>query len=146
MNRDRLKALVMKHEGLRLRPYKDTVGKLSIGYGRNLDDTGISEAEAEYLLDNDIARSVRDCRGFPWFNGLSDARQNVVASMVFNMGLSRFIQFKRLISAIENQQWDVAANEMLSSKWAGQVGRRAVELSNIMATDLEPALSVSLDS
>ena len=146
MNRDKLKSLVKKHEGLRLKPYRDSVGKLTIGYGRNLDDTGISEAEAEYLLDNDIARAVRDCRGFPWFNDLSDARQNVVASMVFNIGISRFIQFKRLISAIENQQWDVAANEMLSSKWAGQVGRRAVELSNIMATDAEPPLQGLLDS
>lgn len=146
MNRDTLKALVKKHEGLRLKPYRDSVGKLTIGYGRNLEDVGISEAEAEYLLDNDIARAVRDCRGFPWFNDLSDARQNVVASMVFNMGVSKFSQFRRFILAIESEQWEAAANEMLSSKWAGQVGRRAVELSNIMATDAEPPLQGPLDS
>ena len=48
--------MLKRHEGLRLKPYQDTIGKLTIGYGRNLDDRGISKEEAEYLLRNDISR------------------------------------------------------------------------------------------
>lgn len=49
-----LKDMLIRHEGLKLKPYRDTVGKLTIGAGRNLNDLGISEREAMFLLDNDI--------------------------------------------------------------------------------------------
>src|SRR5574337_984144 len=120
--------LLKKHEGLRLKPYKDTVGKLTIGYGRNLDDKGITLEEAEYLLANDIAAVTLACREtFSWFSFLSQNRQAVIIDMVFNMGISRFLGFKKMIQAIRDKDFDTAASEMLGSVWSKQVGHRAEE-------------------
>jgi len=125
--------LLIKHEGLRLKPYRDTVGKLTIGVGRNLDGVGITREEALYLLHNDIERVRKEVEtAFQWYRGLNKARMDVVFSMVFNLGLSRFKRFKKLIRAIGVANWDWAADEMLDSKWAKQVGRRASELARMM--------------
>lgn len=130
---EQLRDLLTKHEGLRLKPYKDTVGKLTIGIGRNLDDLGISKEEALFLLENDIARVIAQCRqSFPWFDSLSPRRQAAIASMVFNLGLRGFMGFKKMITAIEQGDFDMAAIEMLDSKWSEQVGQRATELAHII--------------
>lgn len=128
-----LKDLLIKHESVRLKPYTDTVGKLTIGVGRNLDDKGISYAEAMALLDKDIADTTNDCvHAFPWFSGLSEPRQWVVLSMVFNMGLAGFQNFKRMIACLELGDHDGAAHEMANSRWAKQVGSRSTELQAMM--------------
>lgn len=133
MNRESLKQLLIYHEGLRLKPYKDTRGLITIGFGRCLDTTGISETEAHYLLDNDIAKAVSYCReAYTWFNGLDDTRQNVIVSLIFNLGAAGFAEFKKLIAAVELKDFNTAANEILLSRFAGQVGKRAVELSTMM--------------
>lgn len=130
-----LKDLLMKHEGLRLRAYKCTAGKTTVGYGRNLDDKGITQEEAEFLLDNDIKAVISSCREtFVWFIFLDNVRQAVVADMVFNLGLGRFLGFKNTIAAIRDKEWDKAAEGMLNSLWAKQVGNRAVELAEMMKT------------
>jgi len=127
--------LLIKHEGLRLKPYRDTVGKLTIGVGRNLDDVGITREEARFLLDNDIARAdVELRRNFLWFPGRNKVRNAVLINMVFNLGISRFKRFKKLIAAIERRDWDRAGKEMLDSRWAQQVGGRAKELARQMLT------------
>lgn len=133
MNRDALKALLMRHEGLSLRVYKDSQGLDTIGFGRCLETVGISEAEAMIMLDNDIAKVVAYCRqAFTWFNSLDDSRQNVVCSMVFNLGALGFSEFKKMIAALAAKDFDEAANQMLLSKWAAQVGPRATELAQMM--------------
>lgn len=132
MNRERLLDTIMRHEGLRLYPYKDTVGKLTIGVGRNLDDNGISETEALYMLNNDIDDVVEEAKSFWWWEELDDVRQEVVLNMLFNLGLPTFKQFINTIKAIEEQNWNRAAKEMLDSRWAKQVGVRAIELSDAM--------------
>ena len=133
MNRESLKALLIKHEGLRLKPYVDTRGNATIGVGRNLADVGISPQEANYLLDNDLSRVVAQCRlEFPWFNALCDTRQNVISSMVFNLGIKKFKGFVNLLEAIKMKDFETAANEMLMSAWSAQVGARALELTNMM--------------
>ena len=136
-----LRDLLIKHEGTgrkrggRFFPYEDSVWKLTLGYGRNLEDIGISEEEAGVLLDNDIARVVAECRrSFGWFDGLDEVRQHVIISMVFNVGRPGFLGFKKMISAIEKSDWQMAAIEMLDSKWSEQVGRRATELAQMMKT------------
>lgn len=130
---EKLKNILVRHEGLRLKPYKDTVGKLTIGVGRNLDDVGISEDEAMYMLDNDVDRVLVECRReWPWFDGLNETRRIVLASMVFNMGLPRVRGFKKALAAMEAGDWKAAADEMLDSRWAVQVGRRATELAQMM--------------
>ncbi len=129
----RLHEMLIRHEGLRLKPYRDTVGKLTIGIGRNLDDVGITREEAMTLLNHDIAKVQREVqKAFPWFSGLNGVRKNVVSNMVFNLGLPRFRQFRKAIAAIKANQWDEAAKQMLESRWARQVGRRARELARMM--------------
>lgn len=128
-----LKELLIKHESKRLRPYKCPAGKLTIGVGRNLDDKGITEEEAMYLLDNDIKDIISSCREtFSWFAFLDNVRQAVVVSMIFNLGLGGFLGFKNTIAAIREKDWNRAADNMLQSKWAEQVGNRALELAEMM--------------
>jgi len=133
MNLKRLKETLIKHEGLRLKPYYCTAKKLSIGIGRNLDDVGISKDEALYMLDNDIKKAVIQIKDkFPWFDSLSPVRQEVVVNMVINLGINGFSKFKNTIHFLETSQFKQAAIEMLESLWADQVGERAKELSKMM--------------
>jgi len=112
------------HEGLRLKPYKDTVGKTTIGYGRNLDDVGISHDEASMMFGNDVARAEEDCRNrFAWFAGLDPVRQDVIVNLVFNMGIGGVLGFKRMIAAIVAENWTQAAWELSNSAWRQQVGQ-----------------------
>jgi len=124
-----------RHEGLRLKPYKDTVGKTTIGVGRNLDDVGITKDEALMLLKRDM-QIARDelLFAFPAFNSMSDARLDVLVNMVFNMGITRFKKFKNTIAALVEHDYSLAADEMLDSRWARQVKGRAIELSEQMRT------------
>jgi len=123
----------MQAEGLRLKPYTDTTGHLTIGYGRNLDSVGISALEAEVLLDHDLYTAETECRkAFTWFEGLSELRQRVITEMVFNLGLPTFQQFTRTIAAIQAKDYHAAATEMLDSTWAKQVGGRAARLADGM--------------
>jgi len=132
---DELRDQLIKHEGLRLKPYLCTAKKLTLGIGRNLDDVGITKEEALYLLDNDIMRVVREAHyHFPVIETLDTVRADVIYNMLFNMGVSRLRQFKKMWTALEAQDWDKAADEMLDSKWAYQVGYRANELANQMRT------------
>ena len=128
--------MLIKHEGLKLRPYRDTVGKLTIGTGRNLDDVGITKEEADYLLYNDIYRIEGEIiNKLPVYSTLSDNRKIVLMNMGFNLGINGLLKFKKMIAAIENKEWIIAASEMLNSKWARQVKGRAIELAEIMRTD-----------
>ena len=126
--------LVKAHEGLELKPYTDTVGKLTIGYGRNLSDRGLSEAEAEHLLINDLRIAEEDARSLsgPIWDYLSLDRKAVLVDMAFNLGKQRLKGFKRMWAALYNNNYDEAAKEMLDSYWAMQVGQRALNLANIM--------------
>lgn len=133
MNRDLLKQQLIRHEGLRLSPYSDTVGKTTIGVGRNLDDNGITEAEALLMLDGDIERSERELdRITPWWRQMTDARQRALLDMHFNMGTRSLLTFRNTLAAMERGDYALAADAMLQSKWAGQVKGRAVELAAMM--------------
>lgn len=128
-----VRALLKKHEGLSLKPYRDTKGLITIGVGRCLDRIGITEAEANYLLSGDLVRVGGHCMKYlPWFRDLNPARKAVIISMAFNLGLAGVLKFNSMIQAIEDKRWALAAAEMLNSKWAQQVGQRAVELAHMM--------------
>jgi len=129
---DQLRAMLVRHEGLQLKPYKDSVGKLTIGVGRNLEDDGISERESYMLLDNDIMSHTIDAQKLPVFTALDPVRQDVLIDMVFNMGIRRVQGFKKMLAALSVKDWEEAAAEMRSSKWAVQVGARARELAAMM--------------
>lgn len=123
----------MKHEGVRAKPYIDTVGKLSIGVGRNLDDVGLRPDEIDYLLANDTAVAINDARFLcDDFDALSPNRQRVLVSMAFNLGRSRLAGFRKMFAAIDAGDFAEAAKQMLDSRWASQVGKRARELASMM--------------
>ncbi len=139
IDRDAMVRQLRLHEGERLKPYRCTAGKLTIGVGRNLEDRGITAAESAMLLANDIAAMERDLqRALPWAARLDEVRQRVLLDMAFNLGLGGLLSFKRTLGAIQAGQYQQAATMMLDSKWAGQVGRRAERLSRMMATGKDP--------
>lgn len=122
-----------KHEGLRLKVYADPVGILTIGYGRNLEGKGISQQEAQLLLQHDLADAERDCReSFEWFDDLNGPRQTVLIEMCFNLGPTKLRGFGRTLKAMKEGRYADAASHMLQSKWAAQVKERAVLLSDVM--------------
>ena len=134
-----LKDQIVRHEGLRLKPYKDSVGKLTIGVGRNLDDNGISKSEAMLMLDNDILTATVELNiALPWTMDLDWPRRAVLINMTFNMGMTRLLGFQDTLAAIQDGHWQKAHDHMLASKWARQVGPRAIELSRIMLSGEMP--------
>jgi lysozyme len=135
MDIQRLVTQLTTDEDKRHKPYRDTVGKLTIGVGRNLDDRGLSDDEIAYLLANDIKIVEKELdREIPWWRGLNDARQNVLANMAFNMGVPSLLAFKNTLLSMRNGSYNQAADGMMSSKWATQVGDRAKRLARQMQT------------
>lgn len=117
---------LIRDEGLKLKPYRCTSNKLTIGIGRNLDDNGITEAEARYLLHNDLGRAVDELdRSIPWWKALPDAQKNGLVNMLFNMGWSRLSGFEKMLAALEVGDYATGAAEALNSRWAVQVGDRS---------------------
>lgn len=126
---------IKKHEGFRSKPYRCPAGKLTIGYGRNIEDNGITEAEASFLLANDVQKCRYECEStFPWFAKMDKSRRSVIVEMCFNLGIKRFLGFKKMLAACARGDYGVAADEMLDSLWARQVGNRAKKLANVMLT------------
>lgn len=118
---------IYKHEGMKLKPYRCTAGKLTIGCGRNLSDKGISIDEALYMLDNDLRECEADLKIiFPdeW-KGLSENKQAALVDMRFNLGAQGFRKFKRLISAVKTSNWTLAKFSIENSLYYKQVQNRA---------------------
>lgn len=126
---------LIDHEGLELSLYKCTGDKWTIGVGRNLDDRGITEDEARYLLKNDIAIVEEELlRVKPSVADLDGVRQRILVDMGFNLGIPTLMKFQNMWTAIEDEDWIEAAEQMLDSRWAKQVGRRAIRLADAMRT------------
>lgn len=121
---------LVRDEGCRLMPYTDTTSHTTIGVGRNLTDVGISYAEAMNLLANDVGRADRQLKAAcPWVTALDVPRYGVLLNMTFNLGVAGLLSFRQFLSAMQAGQWELAAHEMLESKWAQQVGDRAHRLA-----------------
>lgn len=135
MIRDKLEAQLEVDEGKRKRIYIDTVGKVSGGIGRNLTDRGFRDDEIALMLKNDVdeVEAQLDAQ-MPWWRQLNDARQNVLANMCFNMGITTLKTFVNTLAMMQAGRYDAAASGMLNSKWADQVGARAVRLAKVMRT------------
>jgi lysozyme len=152
MNNDLLREMLKRHEGLRLKPYRCTAGKRTIGYGWNMDahplpsdisaclnlTAAITEEMANRLLNISIASAEAACRDlFQHFDGFSERRQAALADFVFNVGAGKAITFKNAMQAIKTGDWNRAADELmyvdglkkdrLSDYWQ-QTGDRAVEI------------------
>lgn len=130
---ENIKEQLIRHEGLRLTVYDCPAGYKTIGVGRNLEEKGITKEEAMHLLNNDIKEFESSLvNSFSWFSDLDEARRNALINMAFNLGMGGIKKFRKMISAIEEKNWTEASEQMLDSKWAKQVGRRAIELSDMM--------------
>ena len=128
-----IKEQLIRHEGLRLTVYDCPSGYKTIGVGRNLEGKGITKIEAMYLLDNDIEQISSSLdNNFSWFCDLDEHRQNALINMAFNLGMNGIKKFKKMLSAIEEKNWIEVSTQMLDSLWARQVGKRAVELADMM--------------
>lgn len=124
-----------RHEGLRLKPYKCTANKTTIGVGRNLDDIGISEKEAEMLLRNDIQEAERQLTiHFPWTQDLDEVRLAALINFTFNVGIGTVSKFVNAMGLLKEGNYDMASKEFLSSRWASQVGQRAIDVTEQIRT------------
>lgn len=132
--------LILRHEGLRLKPYYDTATppRLTIGVGRNLTDVGISDDEALYMLAADVAKAHNACEIYPWFPRLSDAREAAMIDLVFNLGPKGLAKFVKFLTAMSQSNWDLAADELVKSAWFTQVGRRGIEIVNLIKYERWP--------
>ena len=133
MNLDLLVAELIRDEDLRLKPYADSVGKMTIGVGRNLDDKGITREEALYLLDNDIDECVADLADFPWFPKLPENPQRAVLNLRFNLGPKRFRRWAPTLAYVERGDLAGAERQFRTNRtYFKQVGQRAERLARLL--------------
>ena len=130
--------MLIQHEGSEQYAYFCTSGKLTIGVGRNIDPEGgmgLSQSEIAYLLQNDVDRVEQELvNSIPWVEHVEWQRMDAFVNICFNLGLTRFLKFKKALAAAEDQNWELCAAEFMDSKWASQVGNRAKELCTIIET------------
>ena len=135
---ERLLKMIKLHEGVKSHAYQCTAGKWTIGVGRNIDQEGglgLSEEEINVLLINDVERVKNELTAaYFWFPALDEVRQAAMIDMCFNLGLSRLRGFVKAIEAMSRQQYDNAADEFLDSRWASQVGQRAIRVTDMIRT------------
>lgn len=138
MASQRLRDMIIRHEGEVLTLYHDSEGIPTIGVGRNLERVpAISREESRFMLDHDIEDATNDLfTQWPRYAWFVEVRQDVLVDMVFNLGINRFAGFNKMHAALDCHQYEEAAVEMLDSKWARQVGKRATELARMMRTGL----------
>ena len=124
----------MKHEGFSSTAYKDPAGNLAIGYGRNLESKGLSKDEALYLLTNDVAECEADLKIIfgKLFWEMGNNRRRALTDMRYNLGYGGFRDFERMIRAIKDEDFSLAAMEMRDSTWYKQVGGRGRTLYLMM--------------
>ena len=133
MNKEKLIQELKRDEGVELRPYKCSAGFLTLGCGRNIQERGITMDESDYLLANDIKICEEEAsKVFKWFPSLTDDRQRAIINMVFNLGLTKLLHFKKFLAAMEAEDWEEAGKQMLDSKWARQVGNRSDRLEQMI--------------
>ena len=127
---------IKEAESYRMYPYKDTVGVTTIGYGCALD-VGWPEPFAAAVVKLQVENAAMECQSLPFWSDLDTLRRSAVIEMVFNLGMTKFLQFRKLIAALQKKDYVAAAAEMMSSKWAQQVRGRAIRLAHIMETGVD---------
>lgn len=137
--------LITQEEGFSQFPYKDIFGTLTIGYGRNLVDRGISASEALFLLEKDVEYYQQKlCESLTCFLEMNEARQIALISMCFNLGVNGFLKFHKMIDALNDQNYELASSEMLNSKWAEQIGKRAQDLAIVIELGELPCTNLNI--
>ena len=129
--------MLKRHEGVRSHVYLCSAGYETIGVGRNISNTGMGlfDDEVDYLLENDIARVIKELSSeYPWFNNLDDVRKDAMIDISFNLGATRLRGFKNALSAMESADYTLAAKQFLDSKWSRDVKGRSHELASMIET------------
>jgi len=128
--------MLRKHEGVEAHAYNCTANKTTIGVGRNIEagsGIGLSDDEIDYLLANDVQRVEAELlQAFTWYEDLNDARKDAMMDVCFNIGLPRLKLFKKALAAMSGRHYEIAAVEFLDSRWAVQVGQRAITISEMI--------------
>lgn len=128
-----IRALLKKEEGFVPYAYVDSLGFLTIGYGKLIDKRGggITEKEAEMLLDNEILDKIQQLNEkLPWWSTLDQVRRTVVLAMAFQLGIDGLLGFKNTLELLRNGKWSEASAQMLESKWAEQTPARAKRMAD----------------
>ena len=135
---DKLIAMLKRHEGVESHAYHCSENKVTIGVGRNVDKAGglgLSDHEVDYLHQNDIDRVSGELDSeYEWFAGLDEVRQDAMIDISFNLGQTRLRAFKKALAAMSEGDWGEAAAQFMDSRWSGQVGNRAKELTEMIRT------------
>lgn len=162
MNMDKMISELIRDEGLKLKAYTDTVGKRTVGVGRNFQDVpftsdeclklfgttsksfqtadqilstrGITEEQARYLLKNDIEKCLKNLEGRDFWKAVKDDddRARAIVNLCFNLGIGTLLTFKNTLAFITKKDWANAANNLVQSKWYVQVGQRAVRIVTVI--------------
>lgn len=147
---DKIIDRLILHEGFKLKPYRCTAGKLTIGVGRNLEDNPLTTAESKacgdyqngitknaaiMLLKNDIERFESQLsKNISFYPYLDDERQYALLDMCFNLGLKGLLKFRKMLGCMEIKDYSGAARECLNSKYAYDVGKRAKRIAKLIKT------------
>ena len=122
---------IRKHEGFRSKVYKDTLDFDTIGYGFTVKNLVLDEDIANIILQRKLEALIRSIEfKFSWYADLPNAVKDVVIEMCYQLGVTGFSKFRKTIKHLENEEWELAADEMLDSKWAVQTPNRAKALSD----------------
>lgn len=132
---EQLKIELIQDEGIRLKPYTDTTGHITIGVGRNLTDNGITKEECDMMLTHDAMECIRQVRHeFLFYDSLNNAQKRVIVNLCFNLGLSGLKKFERFLKALQSQDIDTACRALKYkengelSLYYRQVGKRVDRL------------------
>ena len=124
--------MLRRHEGFRSLPYTCTAGKMTVGYGHNLNEP-MSDELGAMILQYDIKVATRELiRIFQDFSLFGERRASALIDIMVNLGATRFRTFKKMIAAIKKKDWISAAQEAKDSKWYEQVGSRSSEIVNML--------------
>lgn len=134
---DDLKDRLRLEEGVRVKPYIDTVGIITIGVGRNLKDKGLRLDEVELMLSNDVAEVFQECSKLSFWDNIDDIEKLVLLDMCFNLGFDGLSKFTHFLSSLASGDRQLAAQQMLESKWATQVGQRASRLASLLTQETQ---------
>lgn len=127
-----LRERIRRHEGCVAKPYQDSLGIWTVGVGRNLEAAEFSQDEIDLMFENDLRRATHGADMLcPHLTGV---RRDVLIEMVFQLGTGGVSKFRRFLAAVGSHQWEIAADEMLNSRWHEQTKGRAEELAEIMRT------------
>ena len=135
MDMVRLRETITRHEGSRLQMYQDSLGIWTIGVGHNIQEKGISPKVMELILDEDLEEAISELkRSVSFFSKMPQQVQEALVNLAFNMGIPRLMQFKKTLAYLRDGNFEAAADELLDSRYAEQVGRRADEVADMIRT------------